>query len=405
MTSAQSAVIPAPAVQNMPLPLKKAVVLYLHPGPAPIQSTPSLNMLHHLGNRLTGAAIYGAWAHGWDDAQRWRDQIEPACGGFAYQPVPYQRFRPAVVRSLLGILMMYRASVREARALPRPVEVVVGYSPYGIGFAAWLVAKRLGVPLVIQVQNDLRNAFLAQPGRFQSIRRGISQSLSRFVLSKAAAWQLYYPGQSGRLQPRNDQKIFYLADFTPVSAVPEARTVTREFLMVGYPFSVKGVDVAIRAFRSAGTALEEWSLRIIGHCEDLSPYIALAGGDPRIRFDGPTLHVTALQAISECGVFVLASRTEAIARVVVEAMAARRPIIATDVGGIGTLIENEETGLLIPPEDEISLKAAMVRLAGDERLRDQLGAAARLAVDSMHTESAWTERFTHMIHALRETPR
>lgn len=378
----------------------RPVILYMHPGPAPMHHTPQLNMLFHLSAHLSGAAISGAWAKNWEEAQRWREKVEPACGGFLYQPVPYHDRGWQFFRPFVAVYMMYRAAIRMAHELPRPVEAVVGYSPYGMGFAAWLVSARLNAPLIVQVQNDLSQAFLGQPGRFQSLRKRVSSWLASFVLSRANAWQLYYPGQTGTLVPRKNQSVFHLANFTPVSAVPAPSAVTREFLMVGYPFAVKGVDVAIKAFREAGEALGDWSLRVIGHCTDLTPYLEMAGDDPRIKFDGPTLHVAALAAISNCGVFVLASRTEAIARVVLEAMAAGKPVIATDVGGIATLIEDDKTGLLIQPDDVKALSAAMLRLAGDAELRARLGDAARKRISESHTEAVWTERFAEMIQAV-----
>ena len=60
-----------------------------------------------------------------------------------------------------------------------------------------------------------------------------------------------------------------------------------------------------------------------------------------------------------------------------EAMAHGRPVVATAVGGLPDAVEDGETGLLVPPEDVPSLRAALERLLGDPDLRRRLGETAR----------------------------
>ncbi|MCC7359777.1 MAG: glycosyltransferase [Anaerolineales bacterium] len=82
---------------------------------------------------------------------------------------------------------------------------------------------------------------------------------------------------------------------------------------------------------------------------------------------------------AEWSVFVLPSIEEPLGVVVVEAMAAGLPIIATRAGGVLDLVRDEETALLVPPGDSAALAAAQIRLARDPALRQRLGAAARAA--------------------------
>ena len=72
-------------------------------------------------------------------------------------------------------------------------------------------------------------------------------------------------------------------------------------------------------------------------------------------------------------VLVLATTThEAFGRVLVEAQASGVPVIATRVGGVIDIIEDEKTGLLIPPADPTSMAEAVIRLFHDEKLRVDL---------------------------------
>ena len=75
-------------------------------------------------------------------------------------------------------------------------------------------------------------------------------------------------------------------------------------------------------------------------------------------------------------VFVLNSSYEGLPHVVLEAMSAGTPVVATDVGGTGEVVEDGVTGMLIPDGDDDRLEAAIGTLLDDPSLRQSLAAAA-----------------------------
>ncbi|MFH1655622.1 MAG: glycosyltransferase family 4 protein [Candidatus Omnitrophota bacterium] len=77
----------------------------------------------------------------------------------------------------------------------------------------------------------------------------------------------------------------------------------------------------------------------------------------------------------------LASLYEGMGRVLLEAQAAGRPVVATRIGGIVDIVKDGKTGLLIPPKDVNSLAEAIIRLAQDRHLRTQMSEEARRFVD------------------------
>ena len=102
---------------------------------------------------------------------------------------------------------------------------------------------------------------------------------------------------------------------------------------------------------------------------------ARSGRSDRIVIDGqwrPPRRV--LPALD---LFVLASHNEGMSRALVEAMAAGLAIVATDVGGVGEVLEEGRCGILVPPRDPEALAAAIARLSSDPDRRAALGAAAR----------------------------
>ncbi len=82
-------------------------------------------------------------------------------------------------------------------------------------------------------------------------------------------------------------------------------------------------------------------------------------------------------ALRELDVFVLPSVSESCSNALMEAMATGLPVIATAVGGNPGLVEQEVTGLLVPPDDPPALARAIVRLVEDRALATGLGERAR----------------------------
>ena len=83
--------------------------------------------------------------------------------------------------------------------------------------------------------------------------------------------------------------------------------------------------------------------------------------------------------------FALASRREALSIAVIEAFAARVPVIATRVGGVPEIVHHEDTGLLVPTEDAAALAHGITRLSADADLRARLVA---------HGERLYREQLT-----------
>jgi glycosyltransferase involved in cell wall biosynthesis len=87
---------------------------------------------------------------------------------------------------------------------------------------------------------------------------------------------------------------------------------------------------------------------------------------------------------------LLTSRTEGLPIALIEAAAAARPAVATDVGGVGEIVAHERTGFLGKSVDDLAF--GLAQLLDDRRLGPAMGARARVRVATRHSASALTDR-------------
>jgi colanic acid/amylovoran biosynthesis glycosyltransferase len=102
--------------------------------------------------------------------------------------------------------------------------------------------------------------------------------------------------------------------------------------------------------------------------QDLQEHVVLLGAVPQQRV---------LHELQDANGFVLPSNDEALGVAYMEAMACQLPVIGSSVGGVPELIEDDISGILIPPRDSDQLASAMARVMGSSELRLRLGRAAR----------------------------
>lgn len=145
-------------------------------------------------------------------------------------------------------------------------------------------------------------------------------------------------------------------------------------------FVTKGHVDLLRAARRLSETIENLTVLLVGG-GDLNALRALAeseGVGDRTVIAGHRLDVPACLGAME--VVVHPSITEAFCQVLIESMAVGRPLIATNVAGAPEVVDNERTGLLVPPHDPEAIAAAVERLHANPRLRMEMGEAGRRSV-------------------------
>jgi glycosyltransferase involved in cell wall biosynthesis len=164
-------------------------------------------------------------------------------------------------------------------------------------------------------------------------------------------------------------------------------------LCVGRLIPIKGHIVLLRAFAAARRQVPGLRLDIAGR-GPLEPALrALArelGVSDAVRFLG---HVAPIQgAIEESAVVVVPSMGEGFGMVALEAMERARPVIAAGIGGLGELVVDGETGLLVEPGVAEPLERAIVALASDLPRSAEMGLAGRRRALAEFLESRCVEQ-------------
>jgi glycosyltransferase involved in cell wall biosynthesis len=100
----------------------------------------------------------------------------------------------------------------------------------------------------------------------------------------------------------------------------------------------------------------------------------------RVVFTGQVNDIQPFYAMAD--IFVLPSHSEGSPNVLLEAMAANLPVVATAVGGVPEMLVNNESALLVPPNNPTSLATAIATLLADRVLAQRLAANADILVDT-----------------------
>jgi glycosyltransferase involved in cell wall biosynthesis len=130
----------------------------------------------------------------------------------------------------------------------------------------------------------------------------------------------------------------------------------------------------------------------------IEDFLTATEGLPRVLVGAGPIHVpesVGAVAPSEVGAYYeraavvcVPSRREGYGMVAREAMAYGRAVVASEVGGLADAIEDQVTGLLVPPGDVMSLRAAVARVSADPEIRASLGAAARERAKELWSKGA-----------------
>lgn len=255
-----------------------------------------------------------------------------------------------------------------------------------------LAARVTGVPGVVNALTGLGFVFTGADGRSR-LRRAWIGLLYRFALRHRNMRCIFQnradlgefvaltgiSAQCARLIPGAGVDLSAFA-CSPAPALPAT------FLLVGRMLGDKGVREFVDAAQRLKARHPTWRFRLVGDVDPGNPSslrrAELEAWAARgwVEWLGRRDDVAAL--MRDAHVVCLPSYREGLPKTLLEASAAGRAMIATDVPGCRDVVADGVTGLLVPPRDAPALAGAMERLGADPALRVRMGRAARTRAET-----------------------
>jgi glycosyltransferase involved in cell wall biosynthesis len=267
-------------------------------------------------------------------------------------------------------------------------------------WSAWLACRRTGVHFLTTYHGAYSEA-LAFKRRYNSVMaRGERViAISRFIAELIARRHGVDPGRI-RVIPRGVDPAIFNPDAVSADRISRLAQTWRvpdgapTVMLPGRLAGWKGQSVLIEALALlsrrdvccvlVGGGRKRIAKRLIAQAERL-------GLADRVRLVGNTDDMPAAMMLSDVVVHA-STQPEAFGRVVIEAQAMGRPVIASDLGGPVETVEDGVTGWRVPPGDPVALAAAIDRaLAQTPEERAALGARARASVLAHYTKQAMQE--------------
>ncbi len=381
-------------------------LLYILPGLVPPGSDPALDKFTFLSEIAEGEVLLPVWWDSPNSVTPFLRETFPVyrVGKFRYHMFLSERY-PKPLRRLVTFLFYVRRGLRLHRE--KKFDAIMTYGTNLPGVAAVILKWMTGAKLIVEIPGVPEDAFRYEephPGIRGRVKRFFADRLLAFAGANADCMKLLYPWQLRKYPRLHRKEAAVFHDFVPVHAILTEQLEKDEgtfVLMSGYPWYRKGVDVLIRAFKSIAPQFPACKLKLMGYFPDREYLDSLAGGCPQIEFLPPRPNEMALKVIAACSVYALASRSEAMGRVLLEAMAARKPIVASAVDGVPHYIHDNDNGLLFQSENVEDLAAKLAALLSDEELQARLAKRAHEKAFSEYDERSYVRSFHGMLQSLQ----
>jgi glycosyltransferase involved in cell wall biosynthesis len=377
-------------------------VLYIQASWVPPPQDPQSDRFFLLSETLGGDVLQPVWFHR-------PDQVEAEFGEGSYPEYDRGRFcfhwflcfRRDGRRRRFGTFWFYLRKGLEIHRRRR-YDCIVVYSHMAPALVAVVLKLLTGARLIVEVMTAPELSYLYEhprrtlADRFMRLFSDVSLHLSVWCSDRV---HLLYPTQLARYRFLRRTRSYVFHDFVPVSSIPRVEEREKTVIFVGAPWYLKGVDLLIQAFRQIAGEFPDVKLRIQGHFPDRAAFEALAAGEPQIEIVKAEPNPETIAKIGRALLLVQPSRCEGLSRVLIEAMSAGVPVIASNAGGNPHCVRDGEAGLLFPAGDSDALKKRLRELLDDGELRQRLGDRGYKLAHADYSERVYVDQFTSMIRS------
>jgi glycosyltransferase involved in cell wall biosynthesis len=261
-----------------------------------------------------------------------------------------------------------------------------------------LAARRMRVPFVSTRHNDDRYLL----GPFRYVDRAFMRGAARIIAISDAVRAFH---EQAGLPPEKLVTIHYGLDAPPSApseTTPAELGIATEaplIVAVGRLIEQKDHATLLRAFAAVRSERPEAHLAILGWGRleaELRTLVHELGLDGSAHVLG---RVEPRDWLARADVFAHTSRWEGFGLVLLEAMLAGLPVVATRVSAVPEIVADGETGVLVPAGDAAAVAAGLAQLLGDAGLRTRLGDAGRRRAHEEFSVERMTSRTIEVYEA------
>lgn len=276
--------------------------------------------------------------------------------------LPKQKGWRSSFQNLLAWQRCYKTAIKKNVVQERPVFVHV-HIPWKVGLIALWAKKEYKLTYLLTehwgIYNDVAEDNIhTKSVFFRQVLKRIIQTASVFI----SVSHYLGKGVNKTLVKKEFSVIPNVVD-TDLFYRTEKKHERFTFLHVSNMVPLKNVEAILRAFDMLlKQTKSNAEFVFIGNSDETYPRLAEELGLlPSVSFKGEVAYAVVAEEMRRCHVFVLASHIENSPCVIGEALCCGLPVIATAVGGVPELID-KENGRLVPPQDVVSLAAALTEV-------------------------------------------
>jgi glycosyltransferase involved in cell wall biosynthesis len=284
-------------------------------------------------------------------------------------------------------------------------DIIIAREPQLAGPIALLISKLTGAKLIVELNGNYASAYVwehSETGEIRQTKRKLSSKIIPFVLKRADGIKLLYSNQVSPYLSNDilaSKVVSTFHEYTPVSLFQPSTMEEKVILSMGYPYRIKGFDIAIKSFLQVASRIPNYELHLVGYLRENEKGLLMdmIAGNQQIKLMKPLDYPDAIKKIATCSIFLLASRTEAMGRVLLEAMAHKKPLIGSSADGIPSYVHDKFNGLIFESENEDDLAKKLLTLASSASMREEFAENGFNYVQNELSEEKYLKHYQDMI--------
>jgi 1,2-diacylglycerol 3-alpha-glucosyltransferase len=293
------------------------------------------------------------------------------------------------------------------------IDLIVCQDPFLTGLAGSMLKKKTGVKLIVHSHGDffgnwhwLKEDWFNLPflliGQFvikkadaiRAVSKGVAKKFIEMGFDKSIVYRISTPVNLEKFSSYNPKKV---------EVIKEKYKNRKIVFFVGRLVQAKNISVLIKAFKDILVKYNKAVLLIAGSGPqetELKEKIKKEKLEDQVVLLGAVDHSDLPDYYKACNLFVLPSTNESFGKVLIEAAAAKKPSVASNTNGAREIIEEGETGFIVPIGDGDKLGKRILKLLEDGHLANSMG---EKAYGNAYSEYGWKKNTEKIINMWKET--